>query len=83
MDSFNAALFQSAKDARVNHDALVDLFERIQFPLKHLPNQISPTEDMVEILVKIMAEVLSILSIATREIRRARESKLFPQDVLD
>ena len=77
------SFLQSAKDTQANHDALVDLFERIQSLLQHLPDQISPTEDMVEILVKIVAEVLSILSIATKEIRRGRASKLFPPDVLD
>ena len=80
---FNADFSQSAKDIQRNYDALVDLFERIQSLLKHLPNQISPTEEIVDILVIIVAEVLSILSIATKEIKRGRASKLFLQDVLD
>ncbi|KAH9039660.1 hypothetical protein EDB85DRAFT_1887426 [Lactarius pseudohatsudake] len=53
-------LLAAAKDVRASHDALVDLFERIQFFLKRLGvhTRISPTKDMVEILVKIMAEVI-------------------------
>ncbi|KAH9022764.1 hypothetical protein EDB85DRAFT_1895091 [Lactarius pseudohatsudake] len=67
-------LLAAAKDVRASHDDLVDLFERIQFFLKRLGvhTQISPTKDMVEILVKIVAEVLSILSIATKEMQRSR-----------
>jgi hypothetical protein len=57
---------------------LVDLFERIHFFLKRLGvhARISPTEEMVEILVKIMAEMLSILSIATEELQLSRTGTL-------
>ncbi|KAH9044895.1 hypothetical protein EDB83DRAFT_2553851, partial [Lactarius deliciosus] len=72
-------LLATAKDVWASHDALVDLFERIQFFLKRLGvhTQISPTEDMVEILVKIVAEVLSILSIATKEMQQSRTKSYF------
>ncbi|KAH8987317.1 hypothetical protein EDB92DRAFT_1142390 [Lactarius akahatsu] len=67
-------LLAAAKDVQSSHDALVDLFERIQFFLKRLGvhTQISLTKDMVEILMKIVAEVLSILSIATKEMQQSR-----------
>ena len=69
---------QATKDVRSSHDVLIDLFERIQYFLKRLGvhTRILPTEEMVEILVKIMAEVLSILSIATKEVQQSRTSKL-------
>jgi hypothetical protein len=69
---------------RASHGVLVDLFERIQFFLKRLGvhTQISPTKDMVEILVKIMAEIISILSIATMEMQQSRASKLSLRDIL-
>ena len=72
------ALLQAAKDVRSSHDVLVDLFERIQFFLKRLGvhTRISPTEEMVDTLVKIMVEVLSILAIATKEVQQSRTSKL-------
>ena len=84
-DPFNTDVLQAAKDVRASHDALVDLFERIQFFLKRLGvhTQISPTKDMVEILVKIVVEVLSILSIATKEMQQSRASKLFLRDILN
>jgi chromosome segregation ATPase len=53
---------------------LVDLLERVQFFLKRLGvhTRITPTKDMEKILVKIMAEVLSILAIATKEMQQSR-----------
>ena len=78
VDPFNADTLQAAKGIWGSHDVLVELFERIQFFLKRLGvhTRISPTQDMVEILVRIMAEVLSILSIATKEMQQSRTSKL-------
>ena len=79
VDPSNTDVLQAAKDVRSSHDVLVDLFERIQFFLKRLGvhTRITPTEDMAEILVKIMAEVLSILTIATKEVQQSRTSKLY------
>ncbi|KAH9022789.1 hypothetical protein EDB85DRAFT_353721 [Lactarius pseudohatsudake] len=67
-------LLAAVEDVRASHDALVDLFDRTQFFLKRLGvhTRISPTKDMVEILVKIMAEVIGILSIATKEMQRSK-----------
>ncbi|KAH9022776.1 hypothetical protein EDB85DRAFT_353432 [Lactarius pseudohatsudake] len=76
-------LLAAAKDAWASHDALVDLFERIQFFLKRLGvhTRISPTKDMVEILVKIMAEVIAILSIATKEMQQSK-TKMYLRKLL-
>ena len=75
---------QAAKEVRASHDVLVDLFERIQFFLKRLGvhTDISSTKGMVEILVKIMAEVISIFSIATKEMQQSRTSMLLLRDIL-
>jgi len=69
---------------RASHDALVELFERIESFFKRLGvyTQISLTTEMAEVFVKILAEVLSILSIATKEVNRKRASKLFLQDMI-
>ena len=60
---------------------LADLFERIQFFLKRLGvhTRITPTKDMVEILVNIIVEVLDILAIATKEVQQSRTSKPYIQ----
>jgi hypothetical protein len=75
--SFNADILQAAKDVKASHYVLVDLFERVQFFLKRLRvhTRIMPSKDMVDILVKIMVEVLSILAIATKEVQQSRTSK--------
>jgi len=69
---------------RASHDAVVELFERIESFFKRLGvyTQISLTTEMAEVFVKIVAEVLSILSIATKEVNRKRASKLFLQDII-
>jgi hypothetical protein len=39
--------------------------------------EVSPTVEMTDIVVKIMVEVLSILALATKEIKYGRISELF------
>jgi len=39
---------------------------------------VPPSNDMMDLIVQIMAEVLSILGIATKEIKQGRMSKYFP-----
>jgi hypothetical protein len=64
---------------RASYDALVELFEHIEIFFKPLGSytRISSTAETVEVFVKITAEVLSILSIATREVTRWRASEAF------
>ncbi|KAH8993406.1 hypothetical protein EDB92DRAFT_2102908 [Lactarius akahatsu] len=67
-------LLAAAKDARASHGAIIDLFERVESFFKRLGvyTQISLTTEMAEVLVKIVIELLSILSIATKEVKRRR-----------
>ena len=67
---------------RASHDALVELFEHIESFLKRLGvyTQVSFTTEMAEVFVKIVAEVLTVISIATKEVKRKRASE-FPRDV--
>jgi hypothetical protein len=69
----NVDILQAAKDIRESHDVLVHLFERVQFFLKRLRvhTRISVTKNVVEMHLKIVAEVLYILSIATKEMRKS------------
>ena len=70
---------------RASHDALVELFERVETFFKPLRDyaQTSLTKEMAEVFVKIVAEILSILSIATREVGRWRASENFLWYILD
>ena len=67
---------------RASHDALLELFERIENFFKRLGvyTQVSMTAEMAEVFVKIAAEVLTILSIATKEVKRKRASE-FLRDI--
>ncbi|KAI0294601.1 hypothetical protein B0F90DRAFT_1756498 [Multifurca ochricompacta] len=70
-------LLLAARDVSASHDALIDLFERIESFFKRLETytEVPPTMAMTEIIVKIMVEVLSILAIATKQIKQGRTKK--------
>ncbi|KAF8267758.1 hypothetical protein EI94DRAFT_1700748 [Lactarius quietus] len=69
----------AAKGVRASHDALVELFEPIKdfFERLGVYTQIPLTAEMAEVFVKIVAEILSILSIATKEVKRKRAKIYF------
>jgi hypothetical protein len=71
---------QVAKDVRASHDVLVDLFDRIENFFKRLETytEVPPTHAMMDVIVKIMVEVLGILSIATKEIKQGSASEPTP-----
>jgi hypothetical protein len=57
----------------------VDIFERIEMFFRRLEvyTEVSPTSEMMDIIIQIMVEVLSILGIAMKEIKQSRLSKSF------
>ncbi|KAN0141468.1 hypothetical protein V8E53_000713 [Lactarius tabidus] len=65
-------LLNTAKDVRASHDALVELLEHMKSFFERLGvyTQIPLTSEMAEVLVKIVAEIFSILSVATKELKR-------------
>jgi hypothetical protein len=76
----DAKLSQVAKAVSDDQDALTAVFERIENFFRRLETyvEVPPTARMIDIIVKIMVEVLSILSIATKEIKQSRASELIP-----
>ena len=58
--------------SRASQNTLIDMFERIEMFFRRLEvyTQVPPTAEMMDILVQIMVEVLSILGIATKEIKQ-------------
>ncbi|KAH9055830.1 hypothetical protein EDB83DRAFT_2552617 [Lactarius deliciosus] len=70
-------LLQAVKDVRASQDALGDIFGRMEYFFKRLEAyiEIRPTVAMIDIVVKIMVEVLSILGIVTKEIRQGKMKK--------
>jgi len=73
-------LCQAAKAVSDSRDVLATVFERIENFFRRLETdvEVPPTAGMTDIIVKIMVEVLSILSIATREIKQSRASTFIP-----
>ncbi len=68
---------KAARDASSSQETLVDLFGRIENFFKRLEAyiEVTPTTEMMDITMKIMVEVLSILSIATKEIKEGKLSQ--------
>jgi len=60
-----------------SYEALLDLLESIEHVLSRLRiyTQIPPTPAMDEMVVKIMAELLSALALATKELKHGRSSE--------
>ena len=64
------------KDVIASYEALINLFERVQFFLQRLSRYttIPLTPDMTLLLGKIMAQVLSVLALSTKEMKEMRFS---------
>jgi hypothetical protein len=63
-------------DVRASQDNLIDVFERMEnfFQRLQIYTRESPPPEMIDIIVKIMVEVLSILGISTKEMKQGRIS---------
>ena len=71
-------LRQAATGVSASYDALADLFECVANFLKRFhiyTKKISLSATMSDIMVKIMAEVLAVLALATKQIKQGRFSK--------
>ena len=77
MGHYNAYTSQAAKDTRASQDALIDIFERIEVFFRRLEiyAEVPSTTEMMDVIIQIMVEVLSILGIATKEIKQGRTSE--------
>jgi hypothetical protein len=68
---------QAAMDVRASQDTLIDIFERMEsfFQRLEVYTRVSPPPAMIDIIVRIMVVVLSILGMATKEMKQGRMSK--------
>ena len=64
------------RNVLASYEALVKLFERIQFFLQRLHHYtaVPLTPEMTELLAKIMAQILSILALSTKTMKEGRIS---------
>ena len=69
---------QAAKDASTIQEKIFDIFNRIERFFRRLEIYVvlTPTTVMTDIIVEIMVEVLTILAIATKEVKRGQLSEL-------
>lgn len=69
-------------DVQASQEKLIDIFERMEgfFQRLVLYTEVSPTPEMIHIIVKIMTEVLFILAAATKDIARGSTSEYLLQD---
>ena len=67
---------QVVKDVVASYETLINLFERTQFFLQRLNHYItaSLTPEMTELLAKILAQVLFVLALSTKEMKERRIS---------
>jgi hypothetical protein len=72
-----AYVSQAAKGIRASQNTLLDIFERIEMFFRRLEvnTEVEPTPEMMDMMVQITVEVLSILGIATKEIKQGRTSE--------
>ena len=75
---FDMEARQAAKDVHVAQEALIDIFEWIENFFKCLETytEVRASKAMMDIIVKIMVEVLNIFTIATKEIKQGQPSEL-------
>ena len=69
--------FQAAKDVRSSHETLLDIFGRVEMFFRRLEmyTEVPLTTEMTDVITEIMAEVLSVVGIATKEIKQGRASE--------
>ena len=72
MAYFDSRGSQATNDASADNDWLIDLFHRIErfFRRLEIYTGIPPTSAMTDMVVEIMAEVLTNLAIAIKEVKR-------------
>jgi hypothetical protein len=73
---------QNVKDVNASYDALLNLFESIGNFVERLGiyTKIPLTPVMKKMVVKIIVELLSILAVATKEVKQGPLSKSIPRN---
>ncbi len=81
MTHFDIEGAQAVKDTSAIRDKLIDIFNRLEHFFRRLEIYvgITPTTAMTDMIVEIMVEVLTILAVTTKEVKRGRLSELILQ----
>ncbi|KAH9169162.1 hypothetical protein EDB89DRAFT_1908815 [Lactarius sanguifluus] len=72
-------LLVAARDTAMSRDVLIELFDRIEdfFVRLQTYTEVPPTPEVTKVMGKVMAEVLSMLAIATKEMKQGRTKTFF------
>lgn len=75
----NAIAPQATKSVRASHSDLIEIFERLEAFFKRLEVYTSAAlnQEMMDIVTKIIVEVLNIVGMMTKEIKQSRTSTSF------
>jgi hypothetical protein len=76
--STNVSRYQAAVGVSGSYDALCELFECVGYFLQRLniyTKDIPLSPQMLDILVKIMVQVLNVLALATKQVKDGRFSR--------
>jgi len=81
---FDSRIPQAAQGVSASQGALMDIFERIENVFRRLETyvELPPTTEMMDIIVKVMTEVLLVLALVTKEIKQGKLSEFIPVDRL-
>ena len=84
MGRCNTWIHQAAKDVRESHDTLVDIFERMEMFFRRVEvyTEVEPSAEIMDIIIEIMVQVISIIGIATKDIKESRISKFYLTNLL-
>jgi hypothetical protein len=76
-DASCAHISQAAKDDQASYNTILDVFEQMEMFFGRLKVyiKVEPTPEMMDMMVQITVEVLSILGTATKEIKQGRMSE--------
>ena len=75
--------YQTAKSVPASYDALVEIFECVGYFLLRLRiyTEIKePRKALTEVVIKIMAELISVLALATKQIKEGKFSTFILDD---
>ena len=74
---------QAAKGIRKGHETLIDIFGRIESFFRRLEiyTQVPSTTEMLDTIIQIMVEILTILGVVTEDIKQGRISESFSMSV--
>ena len=74
--NLTSTILQTAQGVAASKDVLAELFERIGWFFARLETytEVAPTTAMTNIITEILAEVVRIFGIATKELRRGSAS---------